>query len=77
MWLLFVMAPTAAALTTSRFPTMTCAVVSAGMGFITLIIALFAVLPTWPHSAEWGYAPTALVAMLLLMAAFFLELAGV
>jgi drug/metabolite transporter superfamily protein YnfA len=44
---------------------------------ITLIIALFAVLPTWPHSADWGYAPTALVGMLLLMAAFFLELVGI
>ena len=44
---------------------------------ITLIIALFAVLPTWPHSSHWGYYPTALVGMLLLIAAFLVEMGGI
>lgn len=36
-----------------------------------LILALFLVLPTWPHSARWGYYPmgvfgSALVLLLIL-----------
>jgi len=29
--------------------------------FIVLILMLVGVLPTWPHSREWGYAPSGLV----------------
>ena len=43
---------------------------------IALIVALFSVLPTWPHSREWGYGPTLLVGKWLFMAALFLELAA-
>ena len=28
---------------------------------IFLILMLIGVLPTWPHSREWGYAPSGLV----------------
>lgn len=24
---------------------------------IVLVLLLFAAIPTWPHSARWGYAP--------------------
>ncbi len=44
---------------------------------IVLIIALFAVLPTWPHSSHWGYYPSALIGMLLLITAFLLERGGI
>jgi hypothetical protein len=47
------------------------------MVLIGLIIALFAMLPTWPHSSQWGYAPAALAAMLLMMAAVLVEIGGV
>jgi len=28
---------------------------------IVLILMLVGVLPTWPHSREWGYAPSGIV----------------
>jgi hypothetical protein len=31
---------------------------------IVLILALLGVIPTWPHSKEWGYAPSGVVALL-------------
>ncbi len=32
-----------------------------------LILVLLGVIPTWPHSREWGYRPTGLVGTILLI----------
>ena len=34
---------------------------------IVLILALIGVLPTWPHSSSWGYAPSGVVGLLVLI----------
>jgi len=34
---------------------------------IVLILALVGVIPTWPHSRGWGYAPGGLVGLLLIV----------
>lgn len=32
-----------------------------------LILALIVSIPTWPHSADWGYTPSTWVAILLMI----------
>ena len=32
---------------------------------IILILALIGALPTWPHSAKWGYAPSGVMGLVL------------
>lgn len=32
-----------------------------------VILALFFVLPTWPHSVRWGYYPTGILASVLVL----------
>ena len=42
-----------------------------GLGAILIIVVilmLVGVLPTWPHSREWGYAPSGLLGTVLLIA---------
>ncbi len=34
---------------------------------IVLILALIGVLPTWPHSTKWGYGPSGIVGVLVLV----------
>lgn len=34
---------------------------------IILVLVLLGVLPTWPHSREWGYRPSGLVGTILLI----------
>lgn len=34
---------------------------------IILILILLGVIPTWPHSKNWGYRPSGLVGLLLLI----------
>lgn len=34
---------------------------------ILLILLLVGALPTWPHSREWGYAPSGLLSTVLLI----------
>lgn len=34
---------------------------------VVLILALIGVLPTWPHTANWGYGPTGVVTILLIV----------
>lgn len=34
---------------------------------IILILMLVGVLPTWPHSANWGYAPSGGLGLVLLV----------
>ena len=41
-----------------------------GMGTILLVIlvlALVGVIPTWPHSREWGYGPSGGVGLILVI----------
>jgi hypothetical protein len=34
---------------------------------IVLILMLIGVLPTWPHSRDWGYAPSGLVGTVVII----------
>jgi len=34
---------------------------------IVLILALVGVLPTWPHSSGWGYGPSGIVGVLVVI----------
>ena len=49
------------------------------MGLILLIIVLFLLIgavPTWPHSRNWGYAPSGGVGLVLLVLVVLLLLIG-
>jgi uncharacterized protein DUF3309 len=35
---------------------------------IVLILMLVGVLPTWPHARSWGYAPSGIVGVILVIA---------
>lgn len=34
---------------------------------IVLILVLFGVVPTWPHSSGWGYGPSGIVGVVLVI----------
>lgn len=34
---------------------------------IVLVILLLGAFPSWPHSKEWGYAPSGVVSLLLVI----------
>ena len=34
---------------------------------VILVLALLGVIPTWPHSRSWGYGPSGLVGVVLLV----------
>lgn len=34
---------------------------------IVLILMLVGVLPTWPHSSNWGYGPTSVIGVVVLI----------
>ena len=34
---------------------------------IVLILILLGVIPTWPHSRQWGYGPTGGIGLMLLI----------
>lgn len=34
---------------------------------IILILALIGVIPTWPHSRSWGYAPSGLIGTIVII----------
>jgi hypothetical protein len=34
---------------------------------VVLVLALVGVLPTWSHSANWGYAPSGVLGLLVLI----------
>jgi hypothetical protein len=34
---------------------------------IVVVLALLGVIPTWPHSRSWGYAPGGVVGLLLVV----------
>jgi hypothetical protein len=41
---------------------------------VILLTALFGVMPTWPHSRQWGYAPSGGVGLVLLVVVVLLIL---
>ncbi len=41
---------------------------------VVLILALLGALPRWPHSKEWGYAPTGGVGLALVIVVILLLL---
>jgi hypothetical protein len=34
---------------------------------IVLVLILLGVIPTWPHSRSWGYAPSGIVGVVLII----------
>lgn len=34
---------------------------------IVLVLVLIGVIPTWPHSKSWGYAPSGVVGLIVLV----------
>ena len=34
---------------------------------IILFLILLGVIPTWPHSRQWGYAPSGIVSIILIV----------
>ena len=34
---------------------------------VVLVLLLIGIVPTWPHSRSWGYAPSGLVGVVLLI----------
>ena len=34
---------------------------------VVLILAVLGVIPTWPHSRSWGYAPSGVVSLLVVV----------
>lgn len=34
---------------------------------VVLILALVGVIPTWPHSRSWGYGPSGIVGLLVVV----------
>jgi hypothetical protein len=48
-----------------------------GIGMILLVVlvlALLGVIPTWPHSKEWGYGPSGGVGLILIILVILLVL---
>jgi hypothetical protein len=41
---------------------------------VILVLALLGALPRWPHSRDWGYAPTGGVGVILLVVVVLLVL---
>lgn len=39
---------------------------------IILLLALVGALPTWPHSSSWGYGPSGLLGVVLIVALIML-----
>jgi hypothetical protein len=40
--------------------------------FVVLIVLLLGALPTWPYSANWGYYPSGLLGLVLLIVVIML-----
>ena len=43
---------------------------------IVLVLALLGVIPSWPHSKGWGYAPGGVVGLLLIVVLIMLVTGG-
>ncbi|MDP1602570.1 MAG: DUF3309 family protein [Legionella sp.] len=47
------------------------------IGILILIIVLLAVLPTWPYSSGWGYYPSGVIGIILVILIVLLLTRGV
>jgi hypothetical protein len=45
-----------------------------GTILVVLLVLMFGALPTWPHSRNWGYAPSGGLGLLLLILVVLLVL---
>jgi hypothetical protein len=43
---------------------------------VIVILLLIGVLPAWPHSREWGYGPSGLIGVLLVVLVVFAVTGG-
>jgi hypothetical protein len=43
---------------------------------ILLILILVGVLPTWPHSSSWGYGPSGLVGVIVIVVVLLWAVGG-
>jgi len=41
---------------------------------VVLVLALLGVIPTWPHSRQWGYVPSGAIGLVLLVVLILLLL---
>jgi len=41
---------------------------------VVLVLALLGVIPTWPHSRQWGYVPSGTIGLVLLVVLILLLL---
>ncbi|HME74071.1 MAG TPA: DUF3309 family protein [Myxococcota bacterium] len=41
---------------------------------IVLVLVLLGVIPTWPHSREWGYGPSGILGLVLVVVVILLLL---
>jgi hypothetical protein len=44
---------------------------------VVLLLLLLGALPTWPHSRQWGYAPSGGLGLLLVILLIFVLLRGI
>ena len=44
--------------------------------FLVLVLLLVGLLPAWPYSQSWGYYPSGIVGVLLLVAVLYLLFGG-
>ena len=44
---------------------------------IVLVLLLIGALPVYPYSSSWGYAPTGLLTVVLVVVALFVLLSGI
>jgi hypothetical protein len=44
--------------------------------FVILVLLLLGLLPAWPYSQSWGYYPSGVVGVLLLVAVLFVVFGG-
>ena len=43
---------------------------------VVLVLALLGVIPTWPHSRQWGYVPSGAIGLVLLRTSVPIALAA-
>ena len=44
---------------------------------VVLVLALLGVIPSWPHSRGWGYAPSGVVGLLVIVLVVMLVTGGI
>lgn len=44
---------------------------------ILLVLVLIGIIPTWPHSRNWGYAPSGVVGVILVILLILFLMGGI